>query len=57
MYHRVCMRMISTMRTHPELKFDKNLVFIVLIISYILFDFVWLCLGHLIVFNFFPCLF
>ena len=36
MYHQVSMRMV--LRTHHELKFDKNLVFIILIIFHVFFD-------------------
>lgn len=39
MHHRVSMRMV--LRMHHELKFDKNLVFIILIIFHVFFDSVY----------------
>ena len=38
MHHQVSVRMVLTMHTHHVLIFDKNLVFIILIIFHVFFD-------------------
>ena len=40
-----------SIRMHPELKFGKILFLSIYLFFYMLFDFVWLYLGPLIVFN------